>query len=289
MSERGDSLRPMTREELPLPHPDSSDLNQILRIEELRRIYRFLYDNRADPPTQVDIEAHLAEVTGKPASQRGRRVRELNPFFWIDKTQGRRPRYVLSARKPIIPDEEKIDDAKRARILQPGRCAMCGKTPLEDGVKLVVDHKIPKEWGGGNEDENLQPLCEQCNAGKKNHFKSYAPFVDQIRVAATYDEPQKRLGELLKAFGFEEWVRSDVLAIVANAKDYQEDWQRRLRDLRYIGWDYEVRTQWEGGRVWSYYRLTKSDSWPENIASAIKLEYDRRQAVRRKRKGQSSI
>lgn len=271
----------MSREELPLPLPDSSDINQILRVQELRRIYRFLYDRQDDPPTQVEIEAYLADVTGEPASQRGRRVRELYPFFWIDKTSGRRPRYRLSARKPIVAEEEKIDDAKRARILQPGRCAMCGKSALHDHVKLVVDHKIPREWGGSNADENLQPLCEQCNAGKKNHFMSYDPYIDQIRLAATFDEPQKRLGELLKAFGTDEWVRSDVLAIVASAKEYQEDWQRRLRDLRYIGWQFTSKNRHEGGRVWSYYRLIKSAPWPDNIASAVKTEYDRRQAIRR--------
>jgi 5-methylcytosine-specific restriction endonuclease McrA len=275
----------MSREELPLPPPDSADLNQILRVQELRRIYAYLYGRRNNPPTQVEIEAHLAEITGQPASQRGRRVRELYPFFWIDKTPGRRPGYILTARKPVLPDEDPIDDAKRARVLQPGRCAMCGKTPLEDGVKLVVDHKIPKEWGGTNDDANLQPLCEQCNNGKKNHFKSYDPFVEQIRLAATHDEPQKRVGELLKAFGTNEWVRSDVLAIVANAKDYQEDWQRRLRDLRYIGWKFTVRTRREGGRVWSYYRLTQSASWPDNIIAAVKAEYDRRQRERLKANG----
>lgn len=272
----------MSREELPLPLPDSSDINQILRTQELRRIYSFLYGRRDNPPTQVEIETYLAEATGQPASQRGRRVRELYPFFWIDKTAGRRPRYILAARKPTVPDGESLDGAKRARALQPGRCAMCGKTPLEDHVKLVVDHKIPQEWGGTHADENLQPLCEECNSGKKNHFKSYAPYVEQIRLAATYDEPQKRLGELLLAFGTAEWVRSDVLAIVANAKEYQEDWQRRLRDLRYIGWDYTTKRKREGGRVWSYYRLTKSASWPDNIIAAVKTEYDRRQRRRRK-------
>jgi hypothetical protein len=34
-------------------------------------------------------------------------------------------------------------------------------------------------------------------------------------------------------------VRSDLLGIVASAKNYQEDWQRRIRDLRFLGWDYQ--------------------------------------------------
>jgi len=32
---------------------------------------------------------------------------------------------------------------------------------------LVVDHKIPREWGGETVSENLEAICEDCNAGKK--------------------------------------------------------------------------------------------------------------------------
>ncbi|MCA2293012.1 HNH endonuclease [Mycobacterium avium] len=160
---------------------------------------------------------------------------------------------------------------------------MCGKTPLEDGVKLVVDHKIPKAWGGTDDPENLQPLCVECNAGKKDLFETYNEFTPQIRQAATCDEPQRRIGELLLAFRGE-WVPSDLIGIVASAKEYQEDWQRRLRDLRYIGWDFAHKKQREGGRVRTYYRLVKSAPWPKNIQQAIKAEFDRRSAVRRRRR-----
>lgn len=153
---------------------------------------------------------------------------------------------------------------------------MCGRTPLGDEIKLDVDHKLPQEWGGTNDIENLQPLCEECNNGKKDHFRTYDPYVDKIKRAASYDEPQRRIGELFLAFGTDEWIRSDVLEIVASAKEYQEDWQRRMRDLRFIGWDYENRTKREGGRVRSYYRLTKSAPWPDNIIAAIRAEEARR-------------
>jgi len=54
--------------------------------------------------------------------------------------------------------------------------------------------------------------------------------------------------------------------IVASAKSFQEDWQRRLRDLRFLGWDYQHEKRYdEGSRVWTYYRLTRSAAWPENI------------------------
>jgi 5-methylcytosine-specific restriction endonuclease McrA len=262
--------------DLPLPPPDSAELLEILPTVEHRRIYKFLYGRRDDPPTMVEIGDHLTAVTGKGASQRGRRVRDLYPFFHIEKTAGREPRYVLKARKAPLPAEKPLDRKTRAQVLQPGRCAMCGRTPLADGVKLVVDHKLPREWGGTNDVDNLQPLCEDCNSGKKDHFRTYDPFIAQIRQAATYDEPQRRIGELLLAFGVNEWIRSDMIEIVASAKEYQEDWQRRMRDLRFIGWDYEHRKLREGGRVRTYYRLTKSAPWPKNIIAAVRAEARRR-------------
>ena len=106
--------------------------------------------------------------------------------------------------------------------------------------------------------------------------------VEQIRKAIGYDEPQKRIGELLKAFEGG-WVRSDLLGIVASAKNFQEDWQRRLRDLRYLGWDYQHEKRYgEGSRVWTYYRLTKSAAWPENISHAIRAEEAKRRAKKKR-------
>jgi hypothetical protein len=100
---------------------------------------------------------------------------------------------------------------RRAEVLAPQRCAQCRRKPLEDHVKLVVDHKVPLSWGGDNEPENLQPLCEECNSGKRDYFRSFEAYAEQIRAAIGYDEPQKRIGELLRAFDGG-WVRSDLLA-----------------------------------------------------------------------------
>jgi HNH endonuclease len=76
---------------------------------------------------------------------------------------------------------------------------------------------VPLSWGGDKEPENLQPLCEECNAGKHDYFRSFEAHAEQIRAAIGYDEPQKRIGELLRAFNGG-WVRSDLLGIVASAK-----------------------------------------------------------------------
>lgn len=224
----------------------------------------------------------ISDALGEDQSNIDRRVRELRRFFQIDVVRvGNESQYLLSGWSPTRPPDVgmTISLRRRAEVLAPQRCAQCGRTPLEDQVKLVVDHKIPQSWGGGNEPENLQPLCEDCNAGKRDYFRSFEAHAEQIRAAIGYDEPQRRIGELLKAFDGG-WVRSDLLGIVASAKNIQEDWHRRLRDLRFLGWDYQHRKNYdEGSRVWTYYRLTKSAPWPENISHAIRIE----EAKRKKR------
>lgn len=41
------------------------------------------------------------------------------------------------------------------------RCSHCGQQ--EPDVKLSPDHRVPRARGGSNDEENWQPLCEQCN------------------------------------------------------------------------------------------------------------------------------
>lgn len=48
------------------------------------------------------------------------------------------------------------------------KCQICGASVKEDGVKLEVDHKIPKSRGGTDDKSNLWTLCFNCNRGKGN-------------------------------------------------------------------------------------------------------------------------
>jgi 5-methylcytosine-specific restriction endonuclease McrA len=268
-------------ETLPLPEPDSEELAALLGTGTQRLLYGFLYRRRSNPPTMVELRLFAADALGEDQSQTDRRVRELRRHFDIEAERiDGEYRYVLRGWAANRQDAgAEISLRRRAEVLASQRCAQCGRTPAEDGVKLVVDHKIPRSWGGSNEPENLQPLCEECNAGKRDYFQSFEQHADKIRAAINYDEPQRRIGELLKAFDMQ-WVRTDLLFIVASAKDFQEDWQRRLRDLRFLGWEIEHQKRYnEGARVWTYYRATKWAPWPENIRAAITAEEARRRAA----------
>jgi hypothetical protein len=251
-----------------LPHPDSDELKHLISGSAARAIYRILYEHRGHPITSAELRAAIGPQFGSQ-EQLGRRRRQLNLVFDIAVSNGA---FELVGMKPHARTQDPpISIKTRAQVLQHQRCAMCGKAPLADGVRLVVDHKVPRNWGGGNEIENLQPLCEDCNAGKKDYFESFDSYADHIRQAIDHDEPHRRIGELLKAFDGE-WVPGDLLSIVASAKQYQEDWQKRARELRTLGWIIETRKAYnEGARVRTYYRATHVEPWPDGpIASEIR-------------------
>lgn len=47
------------------------------------------------------------------------------------------------------------------------KCTICGRSASE-GVKLEVDHIIPRSVGGSDDASNLQTLCFDCNRGRSN-------------------------------------------------------------------------------------------------------------------------
>jgi len=48
------------------------------------------------------------------------------------------------------------------------RCRYCGRTPQEDGIKLCVEHIVPKSQGGDDCTANLITACYNCNTSKRN-------------------------------------------------------------------------------------------------------------------------
>ncbi|NOS67763.1 MAG: HNH endonuclease [Candidatus Peribacteraceae bacterium] len=263
-----------------LPKPESSTLEKIVKHKMSRAIYGVLYENRNQALPISKIRKRIGLKAGQQ-EHLNRRLRDLYPFFKITRTrQGRDTLYLLvSVSDKPHQASGNISNKTRSWVLRDQRCAQCGRTPLEDKVKLHVDHIIPQEWNGTDDRENLQPLCSECNEGKKNLFSSYNEFTDKIKQAVNYDEPHKRIGELLKAFN-KEPVPSELLELVAKAKQYQDDWQKRLRELRVLGWDYSFKKKKEGRRVRSFFKLIKYEPWPEGSIAAEIRKCERQKSYR---------
>jgi len=49
------------------------------------------------------------------------------------------------------------------------RCRICGRD-ASDGIKLEIDHMIPKSKGGKDTEDNLWTLCFDCNRGKSDKY-----------------------------------------------------------------------------------------------------------------------
>jgi hypothetical protein len=52
------------------------------------------------------------------------------------------------------------------------RCVYCGKSSIEDGVKLILEHIYPINRGGNAELFNIATSCSVCNGQKSNRMMS---------------------------------------------------------------------------------------------------------------------
>lgn len=253
-----------------LPAPGSNELNNLVRGNAGRAIYGVLYENQQKPLSMAEIRHEMGLEAGQQ-EHLNRRMRDLYKIFDIERTRdGSETLYRLVGKLEVQLNTDSISNRVRSWVLRDKRCVQCGRTPAEDGIKLHVDHKIPQAWGGTNDPENLQALCSDCNEGKKNLYATYDEFADKIKLAANYDEPHRRIGELLKAFNGKP-VPSDLVEIVAKAKQYQDDWQKRMRELRELDWEYSFEKKKEGGRFKTYFILEHYEPWPDgNIRAEIR-------------------
>ena len=105
------------------------------------------------------------------------------------------------------------------------RCRACGRGP-SNGVKLVIDHIIPVDWGGTTVESNLQALCEECNAGKQAWVGGKPPEVMQQILSQPTVEA--RIEALFEAFPNQD-VPSSLIQLISKGA---LDWQRALRRIR---------------------------------------------------------
>jgi HNH endonuclease len=152
---------------------------------------------------------------------------------------------------------------------------MCGRSAEKHGVMLIVIHSVSREQEGNDATENLRVMCAECNAGREGCLELPEPA--WMGAVMAHRSVHMRLGETLKAFNGQP-VAAATLELVAD----QDDWKRRIRELRYLGWEITTfNRKLPGGRVSSFYRLNKSKPWPPDPTGTIR-EYERKRAQRNK-------
>lgn len=237
-----------------------------------------------DHPAGLDIEAirELGEIKGQ--QHLDKRIRELYPFYEISRERvGSRILYRLIREKNGEEyDSKAISQTLRARIIHRDgrRCRMCGRTVDDDNITLHIDHKIPREWGGLTAIENLWALCSSCNLGKRNYFASFDP--DLMETVLHHRSVHRRLAEMLRA-KLGEWVDCDLLEFVANFEDYQTDWRKRLRELRYLGLKIKTKNTKVGRRTVSNYLLDEWVELPQNPSEVAQRFESQRAKANKKR------
>ncbi len=79
-----------------------------------------------------------------------RRIRQLRDYGYDIPYSKKDNTYVLVADKPSGPTAETAAVPSRLaaqiRHIANGRCQMCGKTINDDGIRLDVDHRVPRKW-----------------------------------------------------------------------------------------------------------------------------------------------
>jgi hypothetical protein len=229
-------------------------------------ILDLLIESAPTPLTEGEMRLRLGVSTEEQA-QFGRRRRELHRYYDIEKVRvGTKVAYVYKGPLDEPRAARQVNNRLRVEILtrDGSRCQICGRSPKTDPrVVLQVDHKIP---GGPDTADNLWTLCRECNHGKKDLFESYA--IDPKALAKIMQSPSVhvRIGELLKLAGRP--VPSFLMELIAN----QDDWQRRLRELRSLGWEFKSsRTGKFAGRVQVTYELVHAEPWPTEPTAVVRV------------------
>ncbi len=159
-------------------------------------------------------------------SEWARRVRELSQEGWDIETTANGYRLRSDKKQDVGTVRSGISAKLRYKILKRDKscCRRCGRS-VDDGVKLVVDHKIPVDWGGLTEESNLWTLCEECNLGKK----AYESDVDATVMKKIMNLRSAK--DRIRAY-FEHKpnvrITREEIQIVAGISEYA----RRIRELR---------------------------------------------------------
>lgn len=241
---------------------------------------------------QIRQELEKEGLQAEDQTHLDRRKRDLKKWYVIKKStqtveiNGKKRRvtlYSFAGDRQLGHDEGQVSQKVRAEVIHEahGRCQMCGRTIEKHGITLVVDHRKPRDWGGTNDRDNLWAICEECNSGKKHFFESLKVDKKVMKEVTAHESVHVRIGELLKSVGVGKRVPSSLIQVAAD----QDDWQKRLRELRYpvIGWEIDTRLYKDkSGKKQSEYVLKSFKPWPEDPSGTIRcFEKERERRNRR--------
>ncbi len=158
-----------------------------------------------------------------------RSLRTLRAEGWdISNYDSQEKGYILHSltKRDSFKNRISINQKLRYKILHRdnSRCQKCGAS-AQDGVKLHIDHKIPVDWGGETNEENLWTLCEECNLGKKNLFGDLDDEV--MKQVIMEDSGHYRIKKYFELKP-DTPIQPDELSVVSNIRD----WTRTLRNVR---------------------------------------------------------
>lgn len=166
----------------------------------------------------------LAEVAQSHSWQRV--VRTLRQDGWDIKTLSKG--YRLDSPIQLLSEKSRVTISEKLRYQIIHRdlstCQRCGRT-IKDGITLQVDHKIPVDWGGTNDPDNLWTLCDLCNRGKKHFFSDY----NSGQMKTLMAEPSA--GKRLRIF-FELNPNIEIPPYKLDIISQLRDWTRRIRKIR---------------------------------------------------------
>ena len=187
--------------------------------------------------TRAQLIARNPSDEGEPQTDAPRRWRELRLEYGMgvaDRAGGKvysRTEDTLPVRDPMPrPDMKAINRYMVPAMLARGdqlKCAKCERDIDRPGTKPeqivnfpgVCDHRRPIAYGGGDELENLQFLCVQCN-NIKAHACRHCPLGYQCE-RCTWAHPHEFLGTLVIELGEEMGARlkdaADVVGSSPNA------------------------------------------------------------------------
>jgi diadenosine tetraphosphate (Ap4A) HIT family hydrolase len=123
----------------------------------------------------------------------------------IEEYVGKRGEAIWAHRRKstgYVPGTARYEILKRAKF----RCELCGVSA--DEKALEVDHILPRNRGGSDEEYNLQALCYSCNATKRDRddadFRGMADAYDSRSEGCAFCElpPQRIVAENELALAF---------------------------------------------------------------------------------------